>query len=127
MRRLGAADERDLLVERPFLDEVVSTRHTQRGADGAVSPFEFANHLDVADHFRLDVRALFGQVDQDHVAELEPLDVDGDRHGPSVTTPRSRQSEPDAAGWRAYLDDDSQAVTFCPESAEREFGRTTTS
>jgi hypothetical protein len=26
-----------------------------------------------------------------------------------------------AAGWRAYLDDD-QAVTFCPECAEREFG-----
>jgi hypothetical protein len=28
-----------------------------------------------------------------------------------------------AAGWRAYLDDDGQAVTFCPECAAREFGR----
>jgi hypothetical protein len=30
-------------------------------------------------------------------------------------------SSPDAAGWRAYLDDDGQAVMFCPECAEREF------
>lgn len=27
-----------------------------------------------------------------------------------------------AEGWRAYLDDEGQAVTFCPECAEREFG-----
>lgn len=27
-----------------------------------------------------------------------------------------------AKGWRAYLDDDGQAVTFCPGCAEREFG-----
>ena len=27
-------------------------------------------------------------------------------------------SPPDAAGWRAYLDDDGAAVTFCPERAE---------
>ena len=32
------------------------------------------------------------------------------------------QSPPVAAGWRAYLDDDGQAVTLCPECAEREFG-----
>jgi len=32
-----------------------------------------------------------------------------------------RQSEPIATGWRAYLDDDGQAVTFCPECAERGF------
>ena len=30
-------------------------------------------------------------------------------------------SEGEAAGWRAYLDDDDQAVTFCPECAESEF------
>jgi hypothetical protein len=36
--------------------------------------------------------------------------------------PGGRESEPDAADWRAYLDDDGQAVTFCPECAEREFG-----
>jgi hypothetical protein len=34
-----------------------------------------------------------------------------------------RESEPDAAGgWRAYLDDDGAAVTFCPACAGREFG-----
>jgi DNA-directed RNA polymerase subunit RPC12/RpoP len=32
-----------------------------------------------------------------------------------------RESPPDAAGWRAYLDDDGKAVTFCPECAAREF------
>jgi hypothetical protein len=31
-------------------------------------------------------------------------------------------SEDDAVGWRAYLDDDDQAVTFCPDRAEHEFG-----
>jgi hypothetical protein len=33
-------------------------------------------------------------------------------------------SPPDAAGWKAYLDDDGQAVTFCPACAEHEFGKT---
>jgi hypothetical protein len=28
---------------------------------------------------------------------------------------------PDAAGWRAYLDDEDQAVTLGPDCAEREF------
>ncbi len=27
-----------------------------------------------------------------------------------------------AEGWRAYLDDEGQAATFCPECAEQEFG-----
>jgi hypothetical protein len=31
-------------------------------------------------------------------------------------------SPPDAAGWRAYLDDAGQAVVFCTECAEQEFG-----
>jgi hypothetical protein len=31
-------------------------------------------------------------------------------------------SPPDATSWRAYLDIDGEAVTFCPECAEREFG-----
>ena len=30
-------------------------------------------------------------------------------------------SEADARGWRAYLDDEGQAVTFGPECAKREF------
>jgi hypothetical protein len=30
--------------------------------------------------------------------------------------------DPDAAGWRAYLDDDGQAVTFCLAWDSREFG-----
>ncbi len=27
----------------------------------------------------------------------------------------------DSERWRAYLDDEGQAVTFCPECAQREF------
>ena len=28
-----------------------------------------------------------------------------------------------ADGWRMYLDDDDEPVPYCPECAEREFGR----
>lgn len=31
-------------------------------------------------------------------------------------------SSPEASGWRAYLTIDDEAVVFCPECAEREFG-----
>jgi hypothetical protein len=31
------------------------------------------------------------------------------------------ESPPDAAGWKAYLDDDGEAVPFCPGCASREF------
>ena len=31
-------------------------------------------------------------------------------------------ADDEAKGWRAYLDDDGQAVTFCPDCDEREFG-----
>jgi hypothetical protein len=47
-----------------------------------------------------------------HLSEQHLLEVAGP----------SRESELDADGWRAYLDDDGQAVTFCPECAEYEFG-----
>jgi DNA-directed RNA polymerase subunit RPC12/RpoP len=33
-----------------------------------------------------------------------------------------RESELDAAGRRAFLDDDDQAVTFCQECSHRELG-----
>jgi hypothetical protein len=35
-----------------------------------------------------------------------------------------RESPPDARRWRASLDDDGNAVMFCPECAEAEFGDT---
>jgi hypothetical protein len=34
------------------------------------------------------------------------------------------RAPPDAAVWRAYLDDDGTAVMFCPDCADREFGTT---
>jgi hypothetical protein len=40
-----------------------------------------------------------------------------------VCAERGAESPPTAARWRAYLDDDGQVVTFCPECASREFGR----
>ena len=76
--RLGTANERDQLVERPLPDEIVSTLHTQRGEHGANSP------LDRPDHLRLDLRTLVGEIDQDDVADLEPLNLDIERHQESV-------------------------------------------
>jgi hypothetical protein len=80
-RGLRTANDRDVCVQRPLHDEVVSTGDTQRGAYGAVAPFDFANDLrGVTNHLRLDVRVLVGKIDQDHVAELKPLSVDLNRH-----------------------------------------------
>jgi hypothetical protein len=40
---------------------------------------------------------------------------------PVVCAECGATSDARAEGWRAYLDDCTQAVTFCPECAEREF------
>jgi hypothetical protein len=78
---LRTANEHDACVERPLHHEVVSTGHTQPGAHGAFTPFDFANNLGgLTNHLRLDVRALVGKVDQDHVAESKHLDVHLNRH-----------------------------------------------
>jgi hypothetical protein len=42
--------------------------------------------------------------------------------GVLVCAERGATSLPDAEGWRGYLDDDGEAVMFCPDCAEREFG-----
>jgi hypothetical protein len=49
------------------------------------------------------------------------MESDPPAEDPLVCAEYDRKSEPDAAGWRAYLDDDGAAVTFCPECAGREF------
>lgn len=42
---------------------------------------------------------------------------------PALTCANCGAVADDAAkGWRAYLDDEGQAVTFCPECAREEFG-----
>jgi hypothetical protein len=80
-RGLRTAHDRDVCVQRPLHHEVVSTGDAQRGAYGAVAPFDFANDLrGVTNHRRLDVRVLVGKIDQDDVAELKPLNVDLNRH-----------------------------------------------
>jgi hypothetical protein len=48
------------------------------------------------------------------------LPEDGERVA-LVCAECGRENPSDAAGWRAYLDDDGKAVTFCPECAAREF------
>jgi hypothetical protein len=53
---------------------------------------------------------------------VKPVGRDENDLAPLVCAECGRSSPPNAAGWRAYLDDDDQAVTFCPECAEREFG-----
>ena len=78
---LRTANDRDVRVQRPLHHEVISTGHTQRGAHGAVAPFDLAHDLRrVTNNLRLDIRVLVGKSDQDHVAELKPLSVDLNRH-----------------------------------------------
>jgi hypothetical protein len=51
------------------------------------------------------------------------MESDPPAQDPLVCAECGAVSPPDAAGWRALLeDDDDQAVTFCPECAAREFG-----
>jgi hypothetical protein len=76
--RLGTANERNQLVERPLPDEIVPTLHTQRGEHGAHGPFYRP------DHRRLDLRTLVREIDQDDVADLKPLNLDIERHQASV-------------------------------------------
>jgi hypothetical protein len=50
------------------------------------------------------------------------MESDQPAEDPLVCAECGAVSEPEARDWRAYLDEDGQAVTFCPECAEREFG-----
>jgi hypothetical protein len=40
---------------------------------------------------------------------------------PLVCTECGETSEPEAAGWRMYLDVDDEPMPYCPECTEREF------
>jgi hypothetical protein len=50
------------------------------------------------------------------------MESDPPAEAPLVCAECGLESPPDAASWRAYLDDDGAAVMFCPECAAREFG-----
>jgi len=77
---LGAANQRDAGVEGPDHHKVVATRHAQPCADGAFTPFEFPdNFRRLTNHLCLDDGPV-GRLNQDHVAELKPLDINLDRH-----------------------------------------------
>src|SRR4051794_21548906 len=54
------------------------------------------------------------------VCEAEMTLKEG-RDQPLVCVECGRRSASDAKGWRAYLNDEHEAVTFCPSCAEREF------
>src|SRR5206468_5073517 len=94
-RRRGPAlrtpDHGDHRAERPLLDEVVASRHSQRHAHGALRP------IDPAYHRRLDLRTLVGKLSHDHVAQLEPLYLEIDRHQGIVRPPRPRTRWPKGA------------------------------
>lgn len=86
---LGAANDRDQFAERPLLDEVVPACHAQGRDHAGRSP------LDVSHHLRLDLRSLVREVDQHHVFDQKPLDLDVECHRPSVCGVKPpQQSEP---------------------------------
>ena len=72
--RLGTAYDGDHLVEWPLLDEVVVSVHSQRDAYGALRP------LDLADTLCLDLPAVRGEVSEEHIAALQSLNLELDRH-----------------------------------------------
>ena len=73
-RCLGTAHDGDHLAECPLLDEVSVSLDAQRDAHGAVRPIDLAHDL------RLDLLTLLGKGSQDHVADLQPLYFQLDRH-----------------------------------------------
>jgi hypothetical protein len=97
---LRTANERDACVQRPNHHEVVSTGDPQPGAHGAFARLDLANNLrGLADHLRLDVRALIGKIDQDHVAELKHLDINLNRHrGASLDAETARSARGPGGG-----------------------------
>jgi hypothetical protein len=72
---LRTANDRNQLAERPLLDEVVPTHHTQCGEHGAFGPIYRTHYL------RLDLCILVWEIKQDNVADQKPLDLDIKRHG----------------------------------------------
>ena len=71
---LGTAYNGDDLVEFPLLDEVVVSLDAQGDAHGAVRPVDLAYDL------CLDLFGPLGKISQDHIAELQPLNLHLDRH-----------------------------------------------
>jgi hypothetical protein len=76
--RLGTSDDGDQVAERPFADEVVLPRNTQRDDHAGRSPFDLAHDL------RLDWRILVREVNQHHVFDQKPLNLHIKRHKVSV-------------------------------------------
>ena len=74
LRRLGTAHDGDHLAECPLLDEVIMSLHAQRYAHSAVRPIDLAHDL------CLDLFILLGKGSQDHIADLQPLYFQLDRH-----------------------------------------------
>jgi hypothetical protein len=58
---------------------------------------------------------------------LQPVGLTPDpERAPLVCAECGAEAPPQGRAWRAYLDDDGDAVMFCPECAERELGNGTT-
>jgi hypothetical protein len=49
------------------------------------------------------------------------VDVDDSALTHLICAECDAEADPEARGWRAYLDCEDNVVTFCPERAEREF------
>src|SRR5262249_8526146 len=78
--RLGAANEGDDLAERILPDEVVAPVYSYSDPHRALLRLDLIDPIDLAPDLRLDLRASLGKVDQDHIHELQPLNLYVDRH-----------------------------------------------
>src|SRR4029077_20803144 len=80
MMNLGAAHNGDHLAECPLLDEVVAPLYSQSDAHRALRPIDPIDPIDLAHDLSLDLPALVRKVNQDHIAELQSLNLHVDRH-----------------------------------------------
>jgi hypothetical protein len=86
-QRLRPAYEGDHLVECPLPDEVLSPLYSQGDAHRALCSINPIDPIDFAHDLRLDRPVLLGNVNQDHIADLQSLNVDLYRHRAMLRPP----------------------------------------
>jgi hypothetical protein len=94
-RLSGAANDRDELTERPLLEEVLASVHSECRAHGRVRSSDLTNDR------RLDLALLLRNADQDNVTEHKPLNGNVHRHRPRLPSSSKRLSRHQRRPWPA--------------------------